>query len=215
VETGEEIRKAYAFHRSRYESFKVGSTVEYRVPVYFDRGVQATPEKKATLPLWPRVARKCFQMGVDPISLVRFAFSKSVFKEVPEPTHLMGDKLFAEFRESQLQKGQEGAAALAAEKSYLSDRIAFLVAVAGKADVDAWADALTDAQIGVSPLLRYCVAKSIGSLRFEKIASVYEGDAAMQFVMNQRAYEENWEAMLPPGFKAKAARRVNEEMSGT
>jgi hypothetical protein len=126
-------------------------------------------------------------------------------KLAPEPSELRSQKYLLIWKKCYPKLLEHMATRLEIEKRAGSAAIASHQIVGTPRD-DSYAIVLMNRHVAMSPLMRYCLARSIGGVRFRRIATRFEPEAILQFMRYRTQYKRVWKDVLPKGFAARAKR---------
>lgn len=207
------VKLCYEWERARWESRKEGRLLAYRAPAAYAGTAAKKIEGKllvqsAKKSEWAAIVTWCERHGIkEPEAFVRTAFDHTPIdrKIAPLPHELRSDKYLAIWEKYYPKIAQNLATALEIEKRAGSAAIASYQIVGTPRD-DSYAIVLMNRNVAMSPLMRYCLARSIGGVRFRRIATRFEPDAILQFMRYRRQYKRVWKDVLPKGFSARARR---------
>lgn len=206
------IRVWYEEARSAYESLLTGARVRYRAPRRY-AGVAArcmeedesVVLERAVPPVWDKLAAFFLARKIDAALYIRVQFEPAQLKlrAAPEPHQLITEARLAAYEERKQKLGPALATALASQKEIAAMEIA-AVEGDGRSSEDACAATLVNTSVELSPLFRYCLARSMPGERFRAIAKLYVYAAVRQFMCYREHYCAHWRAWLPSGFPAMA-----------
>lgn len=207
------VKVTYIQERSRWESFKQGETVTYRPPRSYDGKKAVTYDdelevESAKNSVWQKIVEWCEKRKIQPEEYVRSAFTDlPVYRQTaPEPNQIMGAKYESKWKEVSVKMEERLAASLAAEKALALRHVVVNQSLYGDTAEFAQHCVLTDGNIDLSPLFRYCLAISIGGKLMRKIARKFQAEAVLQFECYRRQYKKTWADVLPEGFSAMSKR---------
>ncbi len=199
------VRAVYVRCRSLAESMRRAVKFDYRPPRSYDQG-SGGGERKVQAPVWLRLARWLVGHKLEPLRYVHYHLLQPDLERMPEPADLMSATARERFLAQRRQRLGDVRRALPAERTAFFEAVSLAELMTGKQGTEIWGDVLTDDTVSLSPLFRYCLAKSVGGVSFERIAAYYRSSALAQFSQYPAAYARYWEAVLPAGF-ARSARR--------
>lgn len=205
------VRRCYEIERSLWESKKEGSRVLYRAPIRYE-GASHTSKSEHDVTLgrkseWLALANWCEERKIEPTEFIQLVFEhlQVDIRLPPEPAQLRSEKYWRMWEKYSTGLREDIATRLDTEKRSAESEIASHQVV-GVAKEDSYSRVLMNRHVAISPLLRYCLAKSIGGLRFRQIAARFEPEAVMQFMRSRQQYAAVWKDVLPKGFAARAKR---------
>lgn len=206
------VKLCYEYERSRWESKKARKHVEYRAPVTYDGtsspdldgALKAVSRRKSQ---WQMLLDWCDKRRIEPHEFICMSFDHTLIdrKLAPEPSELRSEKYLLTWRKYRPRLLESMETKLGMEKRAGSAAIASYQVVGTKRD-DSYAIVLMNRHVAMSPLMRYCLARSIGGVRFRRIATRFEPEAILQFMRYRRQYKKAWKDVLPKGFAARARR---------
>jgi len=142
--------------------------------------------------VWPGLAARARQMGLDPVDLVQTLFSHRV-GATPAPHAMFGEDNVAACRRAAESVGRRAGASLVTEEAVF--RSAVWAAGLTIPDRDAAVRfVLNDVGRTMSALFRYCVAVVYG---LPEVAARWRTAAVAQYRKNEKAYNEHWGRILP------------------
>lgn len=207
------VRRSYMEERSRWESFKIAHTVDYEPPaVYNGRGPLLVDGELAVdaarVNVWLTLGRWLTERGIHPETYIQIQFDCLTHQDrvAPEPAQLRNSKYLERWHLYSPRLGERIRVSLIVQKSKAEGAYALHRSNGTKAG-DAWAMALTDTTLQLTPLFCFCVAVRLNSKRFYRLADRYVEDAVLQFERHRDHYLRYWSGIIPPGF-AEYARRT-------
>lgn len=210
------LRAAYVQARSAFESVKLGTPYKYHVPKSYDGkppiettdGVVLQPGTKS---VWIELAKFVRREDVDPLLFIEAQFDRGPTQRAVEPRQLKSAKCLTKARRLTNFKGQEVATELFLQQDTARGKITSLQIYGKLQKEDSYAVTLLDTDLELSPLFRYCLALSIGGLRFRRIAKRFEVEACVQYRRYRTHYKRHWSELLPAGFD-RLSRQVNRQV---
>ncbi len=202
------VRRAYERERCAYDSLLQNKYVPYKAPKYYQgaatirmNGPDGPVVQKARSSVWTTLAAYFLTHRIDPDLFMRAQFSPAALKldRPPEPNELLSSNRLALYHDTVQSMERTIAVSLTSQRSKATVEIAFAEA-AGKTPLDAYMWVLTNDGIELSPLFRYCLARSLTGVQFQDVARHYLPAAVLQYIYFAAAYEQHWGAYLPPGF---------------
>lgn len=200
------LRAVYVQERSAFETMKLGEPVKYQVPrsydgrpaVETDGGVELQP---ATRSVWWVLARFLAAEDFSPEAFIEAQFDRlGPTARPPEPRQLRSAACVRRAAQFVAATAREIPLELVLQRKQAATRISYLQLYGREAKEDSYAIALLDSDLELSPLFRYCLALSIGGLRFRRIAKRFETEACFQYQRYRKHYKRHWGELLPPGF---------------
>ncbi len=204
-------RAAYERERSRYESLVSGKNIRYRAPrVYGGHDplrLADAPEVeivKGRASIWVRLATFCLSHRIEPEAYMQAQFDSDEMRlrRSPEPAQLMTEGRLCSYREARARHGAMVAQALHSQLGVVRAEVAFTMEAAMSAEAATLVVLMNDG-IELSPLFRYCIARSIGKA-CQLAAKSYRLEAIMQFNCFPEHYVAHWRRYLPVGFATMA-----------
>ncbi len=199
------VRSTYIYERTRHENAREGMTGLYRVPLHDDgRAAKYRGEKlieAGTQSSWQKIADLCHDEKIDPQLYITTIFADiKPGEKFPNPNYFYGQKALDRWRS--LRRGQEKTVELALriENELAASRMGYYLAM-GFNKRRAYRTTLVDDTLNLSPLFRYCVAKS---LDYDDIVEHFYEAAAMQYMQFPGYYDKYWHDFLPKGFARRA-----------
>lgn len=179
-----------------------------------DKPVEDRSRKSSRAAKWVTLARKLIRRKADPDLFIRSQFSGlKIYDHPPTIDHLAGEKAMDKFESRRELLIENAGLKLRSESNRLTREIHWWVNTAGYPSHQAWDAALSDNSTPLSPLFRYCMARSILQRdrdkvqereRFERVIRTYEVPAALQFARSPHMYLRVWSEIVPRDFKDKA-----------
>lgn len=213
------IRAAYVREREAFETRELGEPYRYRVPRRYDGVPPVETEDgveldRGTRSVWLRLAREFFGPGgIDPDLYIRIQFEHVPFgRRPPEPNQLGSAGRVRTWERAFAAKEEEVRLALQLESEIAKMWISYHQRMVGRLKEDSYEIVLLDTALELSPLFRYCLARSIGGLRFRRIAKRYEIGACVQYRRYRAYYKRHWGGVLPAGF-SRHSRQVYGSLS--
>lgn len=167
--------------------------------------------------IWLTIARKVIARRMDPGLFVRryFASLHSDSKS-PRASMMNSDTVFNNY-----DRGREASNQIIRVAFRIQTETAeteMCLAQQHEPKLTAWESVLTDDDIPISSLFRYCLALKIAlenkSRRFKDVAEQYARLAALQYIEDPDVYDEVWGEWIPAGFR-ESSDVVYEEVYGT
>lgn len=207
------VKQCYEWERSRWESRREGRVLTYEAPADFSGAAAKKVEGKLTVQNakkseWKLTIAWCEQHGIhEPEAFIRMAFdhTPSDRRTAPEPRDLRSDKYLLIWQKYYPKLLENMTTKLEIEKRAATAAIASHQIVGTSRD-NSYAIVLMNRHVAISPLMRYCLAISIGGMRFRRIAARFEPEAILQFMRYRTQYKKVWKDVLPKGFVARAER---------
>lgn len=205
------VKTCYEWERSRWESRKEGKHLSFEAPAVYSGAPAKTIEGQTVVQArksseWEAILRYCKDNGIEePAAYIRMAFDHTPVdrKMAPQPKDLRADKYLAIWRKYYPKLLEHMETKLDIERRAGSAAIASHQIVGTRRD-DSYAIVLMNRHVAMSPLMRYCLAISIGGMRFRRIARRFEPEAILQFMRYRTQYMKVWRDVLPKGFEARA-----------
>lgn len=212
------VKNVYAQERGRWETLKTGRTVVFTPPAKWDghpakRLSDANDDdpngevERMRGSEWQKIVDWCRKWKLPPEAYVRQCFANVPFTQTkaPDPGQLCGDayhdrwKATFEKRQARLEQ------ALRSERETAARHVAVRQAAYGEtAEFAAAYVLLNGAELGLSPLFRYCFAVALDTVEAGRTAARLEAAAVLQFETNRPLHRLVWAEFLPPGFAARA-----------
>jgi len=206
------VKVCYTVERSRWESFKAGTKVNYKPPRSYD-GVKAVtidgePDgviESARSSVWHKIVNWCEARKISPVEYVRVCFSGlPMIQMAPEPKQLLGGKYESIWNKLWVQMPEQLALDLEMQKNVARINIVVNQTVYEETPEDAQLLVITDSSLDLSPLFRHCLAKSIDTKQMRKVARTFQAEAVLQFECYPKLYKRVWREVLPPNFAEMA-----------
>lgn len=216
-----DVKTAYVRERNNFESMCLGRSAGYRPARAYDgRPAECTGDgvvlQAAKPSVWRRLAALFLRERIDPRLFMAVQFGRlGPDAAIPEPPQFVArcpetgrdclpPKVAARWEQARRRKGREIAAALRAEVDIAVGRMRFLQLLAKQKSDDSYAMTLLDAELELSALFRYCLARSLPGKRFRQIAEFFEPEACLQFERYRTFYLRYWTDFLPDDLPDRA-----------
>lgn len=192
-----ECRLAYMVARRR----RAASTgASFSMSDRWDGGVRGG---KATKSYWPSVSKFVREHNINPFAAYEVLFAnKKLFEQAPPPAFLndlslVNDYVSASDNALITIKNQ-----LASDTSVVTTRIIVEQSLDGADKTKSVLVVLTQPQLKISPLFKYCLAVSED---LDQLAAKFKKSAMLQYVMYTKEYDKAWEHVLPVSFAGMSA----------
>lgn len=202
------IKFFYERERSLYESLLSGKQIEYRAPASYDgksalyvEGEDDAKVENSKKSIWRTLADFFSANKIDPRLYIRVQFEPSQLglRRAPEPTQLMTPECIHVYHQALARIGPTVELALLTQRAVASAAIVNNEELGCDRD-QAVITVITNDSIELSPLFRYCLAWSMGTDKFRKLARLYQDHAVIQFQRFRQYYQRYWSEWLPVGF---------------
>jgi hypothetical protein len=207
------VRRMYVDLRTQYESLLAGEPVLYTPPRRYDGQPAVVIEddlvvEKGVKSVWMKLAEFLLARGYAPDMYLRLVLDPHRLRlgRTPEPGQLMTPDCVRYFEKLHARLGESLQVALNTQRAVATASIQGLESTGMSRD-EAVAVVLCDKGMGLSPLFRYCLARSMPLPRFQRLARRFLPGALAQFAMYRQQYARVWRAFLPVGFVRMATRR--------
>ncbi len=205
------VKTCYTVERQRWERLKTGDKVKYVPPRKYDgvkaitiEGTEVEPSKAS---VWWKIIVWCQARYIPPEEYVRVCFHGMPNGDcAPEPAQLLGPKYEAKWKKLWSKKEEMLRVSLQWQKDTAKTRIVVRQKLYKQEPEASFKHVLTDGNVDLSPLFRYCLAKSIGGPVMRKVAQTFKAEAILQFECYRKLYKKVWAAELPKGFSAMSKR---------
>lgn len=188
-----ECRLAYMLARKRRASVS-GAT--FAISNRWDGGVQSGG--KISKSYWPKIAEFVREHNINPFAAYEVLFdNNNIFNSVPAPSFLndlslVNDYVAASDNAIITIKNQ-----LASDTSVVTTRIIVEQSLDGADKTKSVTVVLTQPQLKISPLFKYCLAVSEN---LTELATKFKKSALLQYIMYTKEYDKAWEHVLPVSF---------------
>lgn len=206
-ELAQRIRKLWAEERRAFDLRTTGVVTDWgnRHISEWDGGVKDGRSYNAT---WPKIAELCIENHLDPLLLVRATFYRK--EMAPNPNQAVGRTALDRYQMyvapgTVLEIKNSLLNALDCNKSLAQSEVVRQKTYFDRDDVGAWRMTLLSSSVNLSPLFRYCVAKSQG---WDDIAEDFEATAQRQYAQNPMLYDEAWAALIPEDLRTQKHQEV-------
>lgn len=210
------VRAAYVRERTRHETARHGTVGTYKVPLEADgRTAKYRGEKlieRAVKSTWQKIVELCEAERIDPQTYIATIFANLEPDAIcPNPNYFHGQKALDRWYE--LCRGQEKIVELSLnlETSVAAEKMSYYMSL-DFPKRRAYRTTLVDDTLNLSPLFRYCVARS---LNYDDIAEHFYPTAVSQYIQFSAYYDKYWREFLPKGFARSAAKDFKSIMRGT
>jgi hypothetical protein len=208
------VRAVYERERSRYETLREGRLVRYKAPLYYNRRAalrasgddgSGDPIEPARDSTWEAMATFFLQARIDPELYIRIQFEPASLRlhDPPEPRQLLTPARQTLYTQAKAALAGNIALSLGTQQEIATSEAAY-VCSSGRSTADAVAHVIADENLELSPLFRYCLARSMTGERFQTLAGIYKVRAVLQYVCYADAYQATWHQHLPVGFARMA-----------
>lgn len=205
------VKRIYAYERSRWESIKQGSEVNYILPKVYDgkSAIMIDGEleiEKAKKSEWKTLADWIKGNKFPPKAFLATVFDNHLCtsKRALEPFQIRTDKYANLWYNTKDKMSERIKIALYSQRNTASREYNYKLNSLNK--YNAWATVLLNMSLSLSPLFRYCIAMGIGTDRFQDLACRFEANAIMQFERYRKFYKEHWFNLLPRYFSINSSR---------
>lgn len=178
------------------------------------RRLRQAPAADPRRQLWEAIAARVMEAGVTPEQFIRAQFVVAPpDREPPSPRKFDAAQAIDNVRLANEFLVMEFAHDLSRQQELAANQIVALTELTDLTKYEAWADALADDTVAVSPLFRHCLATAIAATEvdgedakvFRRIASVYETEAMRQYVPDAAQYDKAWgHTWINPHFAYRA-----------
>lgn len=200
------VKSCYIQERSRWETFKAGHTVMYKPPKSYDglRAITVDGEvelQRSKSSVWFKLVNWCQHNDANPEEYVRVAFSSLPMSvSAPEPIQLMSNKYLEKWKSVSVTIPEVLTRKLQAEQRIASTHFVYRRTIYKEKHQFALRCVLTNADLELSPLFRYCVAVDTNTPDMQPIILKFFAEAVLQFECYREAYTSAWASVLPPKF---------------
>ena len=157
---------------------------------------------RITAAIWPKVAQRLITLGADPVEYIRAQFWAKRDGRTVTPTYLLGPQAATRWEEYRDKARRDVKSQLLAECTSVQVAFVTLVSAAGWPADEAMTFALQDTiKVQAGPLCRYCLAVAAG---LPEAAARHRERAVLQYVFQQRLYDEIWSDFVPESLRAAA-----------
>lgn len=206
------VKQCYEWERKRWESRKEGRLLSYEAPAAYagtaPKRIENVIVQNGLKSEWDATVAWCKRNGIEePEAFIRVAFDHTPIdrKAAPHPKDFRSEKYLLIWKKYYPKLLENMTTKLEIEKRAGSAAIASHLVV-GTPREDSYAIVLMNRHVAMSPLMRYCLARSIGGVRFRRIATRFEPEAILQFMRYRTQYKKVWKDVLPKGFAGRAKR---------
>lgn len=158
-------------------------------------------------PIWPKVAAKIIEYGVDPLDFVRAQFwVNGPSTKPPPPTYLLSEEAIARYGAYRRQATNEACQEFDRGLSEVQGEVVLLTGGELRWEYSrALRQVLLRSRTGcsASALFRYCLASSEG---LADVCSHFYASALVQYVFRKDVYDAVWGARIPEGLRLEATR---------
>jgi hypothetical protein len=210
------LRAVYERERSRYDTMRAGRQVDYVAPRFYKTRVAARYDDddgsgdvvaKGRVSTWEKLAEFLLREKIDPELFLRVQFQPETLKlsNPPEPSQLMTPDCMQAYDRALSGMDNLVAVSLITQQEIASSEVGFICA-GGRSTADAIEQVIMDENLELSPLFRFCLARSMTGERFQYLARYYQTPAVLQYVCCAAAFNASWHQYLPMGFAGMADR---------
>jgi len=215
------LKAAYTFERQLFDGVRTGEKSNYRPAKKYDGKVDYDGETPVLVNknAWVDTVKALQADGIDPVDYVHKVF----FMLLHRPNPAASAPTPAQLLSTQFRKFYKQAKTMALEeikKRFESERRLAKTHVMAKQSVneltmqDATEEVLLDEDIDLSPLFRYCLARSMKTPEFADLATrFFLQRAVLQYVRASSDYGEVYGEWIPDDFRRSAKVEYNDLIS--
>lgn len=196
----DKIRDIWIAEVRRHNQVNTGKPSNYLPGPRLDGGVDSHGAKFK--PLWPKVAAFVAKHSLDPINFIKAQFSKGL--PPTSPSMLLGDRAISRYKQFVGNKELDKDIKLAKEiqTRQIKDSLEYYLRLYSFDTKAAYKALLLDDRISIGPLMKYCLAKSIGE---DDIATAYLEPAAWVYLEAPAVYDEVYKELITEELRTKAS----------
>jgi hypothetical protein len=190
----ERVRAAYVAHVQDHRLKRSGIEIRYRPKACWDGGYDPSSRRNYR-PVWPRIAERIMDVGLDPVDAVKVLFDFWPNESSPTPNDIATEENILRTKNRKKTEAINVATAIKTQTEVF--RSALWSSSVTNKDPDPTAPVryvLNCLGFDLSPLFRYCIALSGG---YSEQAARWHRAAAAQFEENPEAYVQYWKTLLP------------------
>jgi len=191
------IRAIYILERRRKEEALTGLPSHYRSHVMWDGGEH---RGRTYSSVWLKIARFVLEHRLEPVLLIEAQFRKPS-KIVLEPTGILSSDALFVYQEFTQYLDAHEPISFNHQKQVCRNAAADLYAATNWTDDEIMGSVLFDESLAMTPLFRYCMAKS---LKIERVYTDYLHKAVLQYIPRKQLYDNVWGNFIPARFAQKA-----------
>ena len=152
--------------------------------------------------IWPRIASVIVRLEADPIEFIRAQFWAKRDEKTPKPNYLLSPEAATRWEEYRSKAQRDIKNQLNSDYHAVNTLFYSLTSILKWADDRALRYALLDTvRVNASALYRCCLATAGG---FDDIVSIFWDRAVLQYVFQQRLYDEIWGDFVPGSLQMEA-----------
>lgn len=197
------VRESYIYERRRVDCCLKKKGHEYLPGPYWDGGV--TRQGVYRQPIWLSLVEFAAKHEIDAEDLVRYHFAARRLDHPPMPNQVIGARAIDTFHRAMAEQKAESDRLINLEYQYYELALGPVMRDSGWTRTQILGHVLFNESIGISPLMRYCLAVAYGP-ELHNVASYYCLPASIQFT-RRRAALEAWYPIIPDDFIEQAERR--------
>lgn len=175
------LKSAYVREKRRWLLFHKGREVDYQLPDRFEN-------------CWGKLAALIEQYNFPPVAYISAQFAKG--GRPPYPSQLYSGQAIERYRLLAADHREHVADRLKSETRVFSVEVTALQMSFPTLPLrNHWCRVLSDTNLQLSPLFRYCVGESVGC---HEACAEFGQLALDQYLTAAEAYDEHWATMIPP-----------------
>jgi len=219
------LKSAYILERQFFDSQRSGKQEAYKPGRRLDGGkllsrgahvhdmLDEAVEDTELDNVWQKIAKGLWAKEIDPVDYVQRVFFMLVGKETnpPTPAQLLSDRYMELYRLSRRRLRQDLTASLRCQQTTARTELTHLQQFGGETMLSAFSLVLDDEALELTPLFRYCLARSLRRKDFSARAKKEFLDAAaLQYVRAREEYDVVWGNFIPLDFKRLAQKAYDD-----
>jgi len=159
---------------------------------------------------WRKITAKLIVMLIDPGRYIVDQF-QSEGEEEPSmpisPEQLLSPKRLKAYRASLRTNAhlKQTASEFREMQAETRRHVRCMQSLDGATMENACVDAITDPDLSLTWLFRFCLARSLDRAIFDRLAASYEREAAFEYMWDREAYDKLWKLWLPEEFRKQVA----------
>lgn len=207
----ESLKGAYIFHRRLHESAFTGVESNYKPSPKLDGRVALSVEDNENLTrnTWEEIAVKLFQRKIDPQAYVQTLFNAlhGTAIRCPHPGQLLSSQCMELYRKSVSEMRVNLDRRFAIQRNLARADVICSMRFMGLSSEDAICQAVTNHQLGITPLFRYCLLHTTkeDTEPVRRLMASYRTPAAVQYFPLKKEYDRVWGNYIPEELVRSAA----------
>jgi len=212
---GAELKNTYTLQRRLYETQRDGVVSTYRPAKKYDGAskslygaddVTLEGKERPLINLWEYLAAKLFRRDIKPTDYVErvFATMRGEVVSCPMPTQLLSDTWYERYKTSAESILREVESDFRTQRQVARSEVVVNITCGDMSNEKAIFEAVTDPNINLTDLFRYCLALSVDDEMVRSAAERFWVGAALEYHPRRRQYKKVWGGYIPREFPKEA-----------